>query len=73
MFPVFDVRNAQFKVSQIDLMLEFSTADNEVAWLDVPMDHLVAMQELNAVNQLQPCHEGSLESEASAATLTQGL
>lgn len=56
MFSVADVGDAQFEVCQVDSVLVFSAADDEVARLDIPVDHLVAVQVLNSVDELQSHH-----------------
>jgi len=53
---VADVGDAQFEVCEVDPVLVFSAADDEVAGLDVPVDHLVAVQVLDSVEELQSHH-----------------
>lgn len=56
MLTIPHVWHTQLKISQVDLVLMFPLADEEVAWLDVPVDDLIAMQVLHPLHYLQANH-----------------
>jgi hypothetical protein len=50
------VGDTQFKVSEVDPVLVLPSANDEITGLDIPVDDLVAMQVLDAIDELQPRH-----------------